>query len=71
MWEAVAELLKEDDMIIVKLSKINKIYKTGEVSLQALKNINLTIKKGEFVAIIGASGSGKSTLLHLIVKLCF
>lgn len=52
--------------IIVRLSKINKIYKTGEVSFQALKNINLTIKKGEFVAVIGASGSGKSTLMHII-----
>lgn len=52
--------------IIVKLSKINKIYKTGEVSLQALKNINLQVRKGEFIAIIGASGSGKSTLMHII-----
>lgn len=52
--------------IIVKLSKINKIYKTGEVSFQALENINLTIKKGEFIAVVGASGSGKSTLMHII-----
>lgn len=51
---------------IVKLSKIDKIYKTGEVSFQALKNINLSVKKGEFVAIVGASGSGKSTLMHII-----
>lgn len=51
---------------IVKLSNINKIYKTEDVSLQALKNINLSVKKGEFAAVIGASGSGKSTLMHII-----
>lgn len=50
----------------VKLSKINKIYKAGEVSFQALRNINLEIKQGEFAAVIGASGSGKSTLMHII-----
>ncbi|MBI3103715.1 ABC transporter ATP-binding protein [Candidatus Daviesbacteria bacterium] len=51
---------------LVKLSKINKIYQTGEVSFQALKNINLKVKKGDFLAIIGASGSGKSTLMNII-----
>ena len=51
---------------VVKLSKVNKIYKTGEVSFQALKNINLSIKKGEFAAVIGPSGSGKSTLMHIM-----
>lgn len=50
----------------VKLTKVNKIYQTGEVSFQALKNINLEVKKGEFLAIIGASGSGKSTLMNII-----
>lgn len=53
-------------MSLVKLSKINKIYLTGEVSFQALKNINLEVEKGEFIAIIGASGSGKSTLMNII-----
>lgn len=53
-------------MSLVKLSKINKIYRSGEVSFQALKNVSLEVKKGDFLAIIGASGSGKSTLMHII-----
>lgn len=53
-------------MTLVKLSRVNKIYTIGEVSLQALKNISLEIKKGEFIAVIGASGSGKSTLMNII-----
>lgn len=51
---------------LVKLSNVNKIYQTGEVSLQALKDTHLEVKKGEFIAIIGASGSGKSTLMNII-----
>lgn len=50
----------------VKLSKVNKIYVSGEVKLQALTNIELIIKKGDFLAVIGASGSGKSTLMNII-----
>src|SRR3989344_4134164 len=52
--------------LLVKLSKINKVYETGEISFKALKNINLVIRKNEFVAVIGASGSGKSTLMNII-----
>jgi len=51
---------------LVKIIRVNKIYQSGEVSFQALKNINLMVKKKEFVAIIGASGSGKSTLMNII-----
>ncbi len=51
---------------LVKIIKVNKIYQSGEVSFQALKNISLIVKKKEFVAIIGASGSGKSTLMNII-----
>lgn len=52
--------------VLVKLSKVNKTYETGDIPFRALKNINLEVKKGNFVAIIGASGSGKSTLMNLI-----
>lgn len=53
--------------LIVKLSSVNKIYQQDEdLKFQALKNINLRISKGEFIAIIGPSGSGKSTLMHIM-----
>lgn len=51
---------------MLKLSNINKIFKFGDNEIYALKNINLEIQKGEFVAIIGQSGSGKSTLMNII-----
>ncbi|MBI4038431.1 ABC transporter ATP-binding protein [Candidatus Daviesbacteria bacterium] len=51
---------------MVSLKNVNKIYQTGEVSFQALKNINLEVKIGDFLAIIGASGSGKSTMMNII-----
>ena len=50
----------------INLISVYKTYGKDENKVEALKNINLTIKEGEFVAIVGASGSGKSTLLHII-----
>lgn len=51
---------------MIRLEHVNKYYKTDEESLHVLNEINLHIKKGEFVAIMGPSGSGKSTLINLI-----
>jgi putative ABC transport system ATP-binding protein len=51
---------------MIKIENVNKIYDTGKVQVEALKNINLNIASGELAAIIGPSGSGKSTLMHII-----
>jgi putative ABC transport system ATP-binding protein len=51
---------------LIELKEISKKYLLGDTYIEALKNVNLTINKGEFAAIVGASGSGKSTLLNLI-----
>lgn len=51
---------------IVELKNINKFYKVGKEKAHILKSINLNIKKGEFVMIMGKSGSGKTTLLNIL-----
>ncbi|WP_035291487.1 ABC transporter ATP-binding protein [Clostridium sp. KNHs214] len=53
-------------MEILKTTGLTKTYGKGEIKVEALKEVNISINKGEFVAVVGASGSGKSTLLHML-----
>lgn len=53
-------------MEILKCETVEKVYGSGNNQVVALEKINLSVEKGEFVAIVGASGSGKSTLLHIL-----
>lgn len=55
-----------EGMEILRCERIKKIYGTGNNRVAALQKVDLSVEKGEFVAIVGASGSGKSTLLHIL-----
>ncbi len=55
-----------DSNSIIDVTGVNKSYRIGNIEVPILQNINMTIKEGEFLAIMGPSGSGKSTLMNLI-----
>ena len=55
-----------DNGALVRLIDLHKVYRTGEMEVPAVRGVSLEIKRGEFVALMGASGSGKSTLMNIL-----
>lgn len=52
--------------MIIRIKELGKVYRTGNIEVEALKKVDLSVNKGEFVSIMGPSGSGKSTLMNII-----
>jgi putative ABC transport system ATP-binding protein len=52
--------------LVIRTEKLTRTYRMGSAEINAVRDVNLTVQRGEFVALMGASGSGKSTLMHLI-----
>jgi putative ABC transport system ATP-binding protein len=66
-WSTQENIVADQTTSLIELRDLRKSYQTPAGSISALKNINLSVQRGEFVAVIGKSGAGKSTLVNMIV----
>ena len=58
--------IPEENKPVIRLENVAKVYRTGDVEVQAVRRVSLEVQRGEFLAVMGSSGSGKSTLMNII-----
>src|SRR5436305_58967 len=63
---SINALPEQDTAFVIELQHVEKVYKTGDNEVHALRGVDLTVRRGEMIAVMGTSGSGKSTLMNIL-----